>query len=70
MLNISHTIYPDTNIDFNTWMINIHNRPKQEDLSIKTLNQKKVINCNKPLGYFYVKPYHNIYQSLIQYIFK
>lgn len=69
MLNISHTINVDQP-DFNTWIADIYNRPKQEDYSISVLNKNIKVSCKKSLGFFYFKAYHNIYKSLIQTLIK
>lgn len=49
MLNISHSVYPEQTLDFNTWMNYICNRPKVEE------KKERDIYLKRPLGFFRVE---------------
>lgn len=65
-LNISHSIYPENNIDYNSWINDIHIKvPKMKDEP-----KEKNIKCSRPVGYFQVTKYNSFYKEVINYLKK
>jgi len=52
-LNISHSVYPESTPDFNTFWSNLKNRIKPH------IEEKERIKIEKPLGFFKIPHYDN-----------